>query len=111
MSVQSNVIIVIYVSDLEVSREFYDTLGFDLQKEQHGNGPIHYSAQLEQILIELYPKYKATSHIRLGLKTSAFTKVMSAIKNKWGLWYLLQESESAALLFDPDENIIHLEAA
>ena len=39
-------LLVLYVSDLDASREFYAALGLDLVREQHG-GPVHYAAQLD----------------------------------------------------------------
>lgn len=48
-------LIVLRCVDLEVSRSFYAALGLCFEKEQHGNGPIHYSCRLGDLVLELYP--------------------------------------------------------
>jgi catechol 2,3-dioxygenase-like lactoylglutathione lyase family enzyme len=40
-------LVVLYAADLEASQRFYATLGLVLTREQHGRGPVHYSAQLD----------------------------------------------------------------
>lgn len=44
-------LLVLYVSDLAESRRFYELLGFTFVREQHGDGPVHYSAELPGGLI------------------------------------------------------------
>lgn len=46
---------VLRCSDLEASRAFYTALGLAFQTEQHGKGPVHYSCQLGDLILELYP--------------------------------------------------------
>lgn len=36
-------------------RAFYGTLGIEWTEEQHGSGPVHYSGQLGETVLELYP--------------------------------------------------------
>lgn len=64
-------LLVLYVSDLNESRKFYELLGLDLTLEQHGpEGPVHYSAELSGgLILELYPApVGLTSRVRLGLQ-------------------------------------------
>lgn len=62
--------LVIYVNDLEASRVFYESIGFDCIKEKHGSGPVHYSMAISGIVVELYPKGRRDiSRIRLGINT------------------------------------------
>jgi catechol 2,3-dioxygenase-like lactoylglutathione lyase family enzyme len=61
--------LVIYVSDLEASAQFYGALGLTLVREQHGFGPVHYSAQLGPTVLELYPAgTRPPTRTRLGLR-------------------------------------------
>jgi hypothetical protein len=55
--------VVLYASDVERSRQFYEELGLSLSEEQHGNGPRHYSCRLGSTVFELYP---ASSERRAG---------------------------------------------
>ena len=60
--------LVIYVSDLEASAQFYGALGLTLVREQHGFGPVHYSAQLGPTVLEAIAALQADGPIaRLGL--------------------------------------------
>lgn len=61
-------LIVIRVADLAASVRFYALLGLHFAQEQHGAGPIHFSATIGETLIELYPASpnKTTQCLRLG---------------------------------------------
>lgn len=48
-------LIVLYVSDVEASQQFYAGLGLILRREQHDGGPVHYSTKLSGTVLELYP--------------------------------------------------------
>jgi lactoylglutathione lyase len=53
MSIYLN-LVVIQSNNLEISVSFYRSLGLIFKKEQHSNGPEHYSCELENIVFELY---------------------------------------------------------
>ena len=60
--------LVLYVSDIDKSFQFYSGLGFKLTNEKHGNGPDHYSIKMDHCIIELYPsKNGKTSLVRIGI--------------------------------------------
>jgi lactoylglutathione lyase len=48
-------LLVLRVSDMPASIAFYRALGLEFVEEQHGTGPVHYSCQLNGIVIELFP--------------------------------------------------------
>jgi catechol 2,3-dioxygenase-like lactoylglutathione lyase family enzyme len=48
-------LIVLRAADLEATRAFYLALGLPLAEERHGNGPLHYSADLGGTVLEIYP--------------------------------------------------------
>lgn len=60
--------------------QFYSTLGLDFDHHQHGNGPMHYAAQLAEMVLEIYPlangQNAADPHLRLGLEVADFEQVM-----------------------------------
>lgn len=67
-------LLVIYTERLEDCRAFYAGVGLDFAQEQHGGGPQHYAAVLEDgSVLELYPAGRRgpTGYLRLGLALAA----------------------------------------
>lgn len=62
-------LVVLRVSDLTVSRRFYEQLGLTFRREQHGSGPEHLSTVLGDVVLELYPDRlgPTAAGVRLGL--------------------------------------------
>jgi catechol 2,3-dioxygenase-like lactoylglutathione lyase family enzyme len=46
---------------MAASLAFYGALGFEFVEEQHGTGPVHYSCQLNGMVIELFPGKPGTA--------------------------------------------------
>ena len=69
MSISLN-LVVIRVANLEQAQRFYETLGLQFTREQHGNGPVHLAAKLGEVVFELYPQGTgvATTSTRLGFE-------------------------------------------
>ncbi len=71
-------LVVLYCQDIHQSKSFYECFGMSFVEEKHGQGPTHFSAELDGIIFELYPKgEKEITRTRLGLNVSsldAFTK-------------------------------------
>ena len=48
--------LILRCANIENTRAFYERrLGVTFQREQHGAGPIHFSAMQGELLIEIYP--------------------------------------------------------
>ena len=61
-------LIVIKTQNVEISKSFYELLGINFQKEKHGNGPIHYSSNIDGVIFEIYPtKEENIANLRIGL--------------------------------------------
>jgi catechol 2,3-dioxygenase-like lactoylglutathione lyase family enzyme len=62
-------LLVLYVADIEASRGFYELLGLEFVREKHGDGPVHYAAELPGgMVLELYPAPTGVvSRVRIGL--------------------------------------------
>ncbi|GAB3209420.1 hypothetical protein SAMN02745673_01882 [Marinactinospora thermotolerans DSM 45154] len=62
-------LLVIYSDRVEECRTFYTALGLHFEREQHGRGPQHYAAVLDDgSVFEIYPAAdRRTGAVRLGL--------------------------------------------
>lgn len=76
-------LLVLYVTDPQRSREFYELLGLTLTEEQHDGGPVHYSAQLPGgTVLELYPSGdRSVTHTRLGFMVRDRAAVATALRS------------------------------
>ncbi len=65
-------LLVLRCRNLETCKTFYEQLSFSFQREQHGSGPVHYAAELEGLVLELYPLKQDTppDQTRLGFRLS-----------------------------------------
>ncbi len=93
-------VVVLECADLVASRRFYEALlGVALEAEQHGDGPVHYSAALEGVVLELYPGGTGAAGLRLGLavrnRPAALARlgVGGPIRDPDGRRVLLREAE------------------
>ena len=61
-------LLVLKTEQLNRLKYFYETLGMEFQPEQHGNGPVHFSAPLGGMVLEIYPlpEGEADRTTRLG---------------------------------------------
>jgi len=59
---------------------FYSRLGLVFQYHKHGNSPCHYSAEIGDAVLEIYPLAKsqemAHKNLRLGFVIADFDDVM-----------------------------------
>lgn len=106
----------IVIHSLEPNRtvEFYKMFGIGFQEEQHGNGPVHWAATLNGLVLEVYPA-KSTEDVdnttRLGFEVENIAVIVSAMQSsgveivqhvresKWGL---------QAVARDPDGRSVEL---
>lgn len=77
-------LLVLKVKDIELTAQFYAALGIQFQAEQHGAGPLHYSALLGNTVVEIYPtntQQDVTANIRLGFTVQHLTEMMNKLKS------------------------------
>lgn len=48
-------LLVLRCRNIDVSKIFYEKLGFLFEEERHGKGPRHFAAEMNEIVFELYP--------------------------------------------------------
>ena len=106
---------VVYAADLERSRAFYCGLGLTLQREKHGDGPVHYSCELGDTVVEFYPTRKSTGGGRVGLRVPSTTRAVDELVN---LGFLTERpklvsghnGQDACVVRDPDGNAVALDS-
>ncbi len=74
-------LIVLKVADIEVSVRFYEALGMTFKREQHGEGPVHFSGSAGSVLLELYPSKGETvaGTTRIGFSVFSLAEVVEAL--------------------------------
>lgn len=105
-------LLVLKTLQAETLRDFYTRLGFSFVEEQHGNGPVHYSAPLGDGILEIYPLTEGTaadSATRIGFAVAHLADVIEEIgdlsevrgpkQTPWGL---------RAVVKDPDGRSVEL---
>lgn len=95
-------LIVLSVQDIEKSKNFYSCLGLNFIQEQHGNSPMHYACNLNDIVLELYPSsnnFPIEKSVRLGfsVKNLKDTKKI-LLKNN----IKLIDQDNLIIIEDPD---------
>ncbi|WP_275287177.1 VOC family protein [Halomonas elongata] len=75
-------LLVLRCQALEVSKRFYERLGFRFVKEQHGDGPIHYASQEAGMVFELYPLREGESvdNTRLGFSVPNLGEILANLE-------------------------------
>ncbi len=101
-------LLVLKTHDLEALRRFYEALGILFQPEKHGEGPAHYSAQLGELVLELYPLSKAkpsTPTERLGLQVEHLADFLCSYERE------VQRRGQVVIVEDPDGRKVELTQA
>jgi len=73
--------LVLRCKNISVRREFYEKLGLMFINEKHGNGPEHYSSEIDGVLIELYP-LQENEHVdrcRVGFSVTSFLELTAKL--------------------------------
>ena len=75
-------LVVVFTHDLDATRDFYSALGLEFQDEQHGGGPIHYSATVGGAVFEIYPMQNNASvgSLRLGFDVQSVDRTFQSLK-------------------------------
>lgn len=78
-------LLVLRASDPERLAGFYGLLGAELVYQRHGNSPYHYSVELGQTILEIYPLSKgqitADPYLRLGFGIENFDMTMQRLND------------------------------
>lgn len=108
-------LLVLKTRQLEAMRAFYTALDIEFIEEKHGHGPTHYAAQLDGMVLEIYPLRNQDTLVdvttRLGFKVILLNTTIEKLKEcgasilseptptQWGL---------QAVVRDPDGRSVEL---
>jgi lactoylglutathione lyase len=87
----------------------YEQLGLQFEHHRHGDGPMHYSCEIDGLVLEIYPLpkslAKADDSLRLGFEVDDLDKMVECLANsdwkmlskptemEWGRQVLLQDRD------------------
>ena len=101
-------LLVLRCRDIELTRRFYEHLGFVFTEERHGAGPRHYACEKGGFVLELYPASQGhpPDNVRLGFSTPLLADVSGAVRQNPEVTVLKPPYATAdrlvLLLQDPD---------
>lgn len=79
-------LLVLKTSQLDRLKAFYECIGCLFVKEKHGKGPVHYAAEMEGCLLELYPipvgKDSEAPTIRVGFRVERLDEVITLFQEQ-----------------------------
>lgn len=106
-------LLVIKTNQLETTCEFYQSIGIQFQKHQHGKGPVHYAAEIGPFVFEIYPspdrQALVDSSTRLGFEVLQLDKLIATLPEDIVLKFPHQaEWGYQAIVQDPDGRKIEL---
>lgn len=108
-------LLVLRTDDQKRLADFYSLFGLTFDYHQHGNSPFHYTAEIEQMVLEIYPLEKnqttPDTSLRLGFGIDHFDAVVSKLKeNEIAFQMLPKETDFGfmAIVIDPDGRKVEL---
>lgn len=108
-------LLVIKTNQLDEIKAQYELLGFDFIYHNHGNGPFHYSAELDDLVFEIYPLPKSKlitdDTTRLGFSIKNIRTTIAELKNSnWKISSDISESKwgTRAVIQDLDGRKVEL---
>jgi len=103
--------IALRTKDIDKLKIFYETIGLSFVKEQHGEGPWHYSCRIGNFVLEIYPSSDAISKDRLGFKVDNLESRLQELQ-KIGAQIKTQLSQKThkkrVVIYDYDWRIVEL---
>ena len=98
---------VLRCKNIEISKKFYEKLGLKFIKEQHGQGAVHYSTYVGQVVLELYPLKDGFEIEQSRLGFTVEQNVLERIKNDIISKYEF-DGQRVVVLVDPDGRKVEL---
>jgi lactoylglutathione lyase len=76
-------LVVIRSSDIDRAVQFYNQLGLRFHRQQHDDGPEHYSTQIGNTVFEIYPLNRdgaSSIGVRLGFVVDSLSDVLNKMR-------------------------------
>ncbi len=107
-------LLVLKTAGLETLVAYYRAIGLEFTQEQHGTGPIHFSTQVGETLLELYPQTDTSAadvSTRLGFRVANVDQVVQSLA-RFGNIVVTPPRQTAwgyrAVVRDPDGRAVEL---
>jgi lactoylglutathione lyase len=111
-------LLVLRTAKMEATREFYRALGLELNQEQHGSGPIHFSCEVGNTILEIYPggngaapERKSGGATMLGFSVNSLDALLSVLTTQ-ATQVITEPKDSPwgrrAVVLDPDGRAVEL---
>lgn len=106
-------LLVLHSGDVEAAKDFYSLLGLSFVEEQHGKGPVHYSAAAGPLVLEIYPCQgnNPSAPVRIGFRVPSLDQTVERVRSQ-GRRIIREAQDSAwgrrAVVEDPDGNRVEL---
>jgi lactoylglutathione lyase len=111
-------LIVLRTAKLDAALAFYRALGLEFVSEQHGNGPIHYSTQIDKTVLEIYPGKEGSAPPRLqagatmlGFQVKSMDETLVSLQS-FGIEIITPAKDSPwgrrAVVVDPDGRAVEI---
>lgn len=107
-------LLVIRTNDQKRLADFYSLLGLTFDYHKHGNSPMHYSAIIGSLVLEIYPLTKSLADIdknlRLGFAIDNFDETLELLKDNNIKFTepMLTDFGFVTIISDPDGRKIEL---
>ena len=121
MAIKSVDALVLHAADLERSKLFYETLGLSLAREQHGEGPVHFTCKIDGLHFGIYEGQTGTAVERpaggatmFGFQVDDLQSVATALTGgRFEIHTQLQDVPWGRRLIarDPDGRLVELNQA
>ena len=108
-------LLVIRTTHIDAVRKFYESIGISFREERHGNGPVHFAADLGVLVFEVYPMKDPNgavdTYTRLGFTVSNVDEAVAVIRAA-GVGIVREPGVTAwgysAVVRDPDGRTVEL---
>ena len=97
-------LLVLRCRNIEVSKAFYSGIGLAFSAEKLGSGPMHYAAELDHVVLEIYPlrENEIPDSSRLGFCCGSFTEISEAVRITATQPPLERDGKLIIVVQDPD---------
>ena len=108
-------LLVLRAADVEASPRFYSALGIVFVQERHGSGPLHFSCEMGNVVIEIYPakagvtqEPKTAGATMIGFTVADLDATLNALNQQETSSPTVSDSGRWANVLDPDGRVVQL---